>query len=74
MHDGNQGRAGLRDQDAAGLRDQGRAGLCPAEEQIRPDGTRLHEQRRNARRTAALVGVIAVLVYVGFILSGVIGR
>ncbi len=54
--------------------DQGRAGLRPAEEQIRQDAPRLHEQRRNARRTAALIGAIAVLVYVGFILSGVIGR
>jgi hypothetical protein len=32
------------------------------------------EQRQRARRTALWVGAIAVLVYVGFILSGVIGR
>nr|WP_238985242.1 hypothetical protein [Stenotrophomonas maltophilia] len=32
------------------------------------------QQRQRARRTAAWVGAIAVLVYVGFILSGVIGR
>ncbi|WP_414493800.1 hypothetical protein [Stenotrophomonas maltophilia] len=31
-------------------------------------------QRQRARRTAMWVGAIAVLVYVGFILSGVIGR
>ncbi|HDS1834090.1 TPA: hypothetical protein QEM98_000171 [Stenotrophomonas maltophilia] len=31
-------------------------------------------QRQRARRTALWVGAIAVLVYVGFILSGVIGR
>lgn len=32
------------------------------------------QQRQRAKRTAAWVGAIAVLVYVGFILSGVIGR
>ncbi|WP_340572538.1 hypothetical protein [Stenotrophomonas sp. G106K1] len=32
------------------------------------------EQRQRAKRTALWVGAIAVLVYVGFILSGVIGR
>jgi|HigsolmetaGSP19D_1036257.scaffolds.fasta_scaffold158473_1 hypothetical protein len=32
------------------------------------------EQRRRARRTALWVGAVALLVYVGFILSGVIGR
>ena len=31
-------------------------------------------QRTRARRTALWVGAIAVLVYAGFILSGVIGR
>ncbi|WP_367381163.1 hypothetical protein [Stenotrophomonas cyclobalanopsidis] len=31
-------------------------------------------QRQRARRTAMWVGAVAVLVYVGFILSGVIGR
>ncbi len=31
-------------------------------------------QRQRARRTALWVGAIAVLVYVGFILSGVVGR
>lgn len=34
----------------------------------------VEQQRQRARRTAAWVGAIAVLVYVGFILSGVIGR
>ncbi|MDR6695529.1 hypothetical protein [Stenotrophomonas sp. 1337] len=38
-------------------------------------GTALYaEQRQRAKRTALWVGAIAVLVYVGFILSGVIGR
>ncbi len=31
-------------------------------------------QRRRAHRTAWVVGAVAVLVYAGFILSGVIGR
>lgn len=31
-------------------------------------------RRRRARRTAWVMGGIAVLVYAGFILSGVIGR
>lgn len=34
----------------------------------------LEQQRQRARRTAMWVGAIAVLVYAGFILSGVIGR
>ncbi|WP_242912908.1 hypothetical protein [Stenotrophomonas maltophilia] len=34
----------------------------------------IEQQRQRARRTATWVGAIAVLVYVGFILSGVIGR
>lgn len=34
----------------------------------------IEQQRQRARRTALWVGAIAVLVYVGFILSGVIGR
>lgn len=37
-----------------------------------PDDIALRRQR--ARRTALWVGGVAVLVYVGFILSGVIGR
>ncbi|MFK3845941.1 hypothetical protein [Stenotrophomonas sp. NPDC078853] len=36
------------------------------------DDTALRRQR--ARRTALWVGAVAVAVYVGFILSGVIGR
>lgn len=31
-------------------------------------------QRRRAHRTAWAVGVVALLVYAGFILSGVLGR
>jgi hypothetical protein len=31
-------------------------------------------QRRRAQRTAWKVGLVAVAVYVGFILTGVIGR
>ncbi|WNH54440.1 hypothetical protein [Stenotrophomonas oahuensis] len=31
-------------------------------------------RRRRARRTAMVVGAVAVAVYLGFILSGVIGR
>ncbi|WP_258010436.1 hypothetical protein [Stenotrophomonas maltophilia] len=34
----------------------------------------IEQQRQRARRTALWVGAIAVLVYAGFILSGVIGR
>jgi len=37
-----------------------------------PDGQAL--QRRRAHRTAWAVGIVAVMVYAGFILSGVIGR
>lgn len=56
------------------------ARLYNSEEQ--PTSGRLHhsesngveQQRQRAKRTAAWVGAIAVLVYVGFILSGVIGR
>lgn len=55
-------------------------GQSTREEQ--PTNGRLHhgesngieQQRQRAKRTAAWVGAIAVLVYVGFILSGVIGR
>jgi len=31
-------------------------------------------QRRRARRTALLLGGVVVAVYVGFLLSGVVGR
>ncbi|HIE0126223.1 TPA: hypothetical protein ACXI73_001299 [Stenotrophomonas maltophilia] len=37
-------------------------------------GGGIEQQRQRAKRTAMWVGAIAVLVYVGFILSGVIGR
>ncbi|WP_442758935.1 hypothetical protein [Stenotrophomonas tuberculopleuritidis] len=36
--------------------------------------SRIEQQRQSAKRTAMWVGAIAVLVYVGFILSGVLGR
>ena len=43
--------------------------------EMQPTSGRLyHQQRQRARRTAMWVGAVAVLVYVGFILSGVIGR
>lgn len=42
--------------------------------EMQPTNGRLYQQRQRARRTALRVGAIAVLVYVGFILSGVIGR
>ncbi len=42
--------------------------------EMQPTSGRLYQQRQRARRTALWVGAIAVLVYVGFILSGVIGR
>ncbi|WP_355605493.1 hypothetical protein RZV17_18160 [Xanthomonas cannabis] len=32
------------------------------------------QQRRAVRRTAITVGIIALLIYAGFIASGVIGR
>lgn len=56
---------------------------CSTDEK-QPSSGRLHQsdsqihgieqQRQRAKRTALWVGAIAVLVYVGFILSGVIGR
>ncbi|AWH31716.1 MULTISPECIES: hypothetical protein [Stenotrophomonas] len=42
--------------------------------EMQPTNGLLYQQRQRARRTALWVGAIAVLVYVGFILSGVIGR
>jgi len=53
--------------------DPGRADPWSADGQ-QPSTARLHQQRQRARRTAWWVGGIAVLVYAGFILSGVIGR
>ncbi|HRO28018.1 MAG TPA: hypothetical protein PLD19_11375 [Luteimonas sp.] len=38
------------------------------------DDERLAQQRRRVVRTAAVLGAIAVAIYVAFILSGVIGR
>ncbi|WP_343229531.1 hypothetical protein [uncultured Stenotrophomonas sp.] len=63
----------------------GRVEPCPTDD-TQPSMARLYnspgeapengieQQRQRARRTALWVGAIAVLVYVGFILSGVIGR
>ncbi|WP_313204686.1 hypothetical protein [Stenotrophomonas sp.] len=43
--------------------------------EMQPTNGRLYQQQRQrAKRTAVWVGAVAVLVYVGFILSGVIGR
>ncbi|CRD60549.1 TPA: hypothetical protein ACOENG_001213 [Stenotrophomonas maltophilia] len=63
---------------------------CQSTREVQPTNSRLYQsqsqsqteaqrhgieqQRQRARRTAMWVGAIAVLVYVGFILSGVIGR
>ncbi len=53
---------------------------CQSTREVQPTNSRLYQggsieqQRQRARRTALWVGAIAVLVYVGFILSGVIGR
>ncbi|MFO7339257.1 hypothetical protein [Pseudoxanthomonas taiwanensis] len=38
------------------------------------DNHDLAQRRKGAVRTAWVVGAIALLVYVGFILSGVLGR
>ncbi len=38
------------------------------------DAVRNDANRRRARRTALVIGAIAVAIYVAFILSGVIGR
>ncbi|MEG0194648.1 MAG: hypothetical protein RR831_06250 [Stenotrophomonas sp.] len=60
-----------------------RAEPCSADEKqpsmarLYPSDSQIHGielQRQRAKRTALWVGAIAVLVYVGFILSGVIGR
>ncbi|MBB1473099.1 MULTISPECIES: hypothetical protein [unclassified Luteimonas] len=39
-----------------------------------PGDPRVVAQRRRAMRTALALALVAALVYVGFILSGVIGR
>jgi len=44
---------------------------APAEDQ---GVSALAERRRRARRTAWAVATVAVLVYAGFILTGVLGR
>ena len=38
------------------------------------DSTTLDLRRRRARRTAMLLGAVVVAVYLGFLLSGVVGR
>jgi len=48
----------------------GRAATDPAQPGM---AERQQEQRQRARRTALWVGGLAVLVYVAFILSGVLG-
>ncbi|WP_401739567.1 hypothetical protein [Stenotrophomonas pavanii] len=57
----------------------GRVEPCSADEKQLTSGRlyqggSIEQQRQRAKRTAMWVGAIAVLVYVGFILSGVIGR
>lgn len=54
--------------------DMGRVDRWSTEEKQPTNGRLYQEQRQRARRTAMWVGAVAVLVYVGFILSGVIGR
>ena len=39
-----------------------------------PDPTRLERQRAAARKTAVWLGVVALLVFTAFFLSGVLGR
>ena len=39
---------------------------------FKPDD--MAERRRRSRRTAVIVGLVAVAVYVGFILSGVLAH
>ncbi len=47
----------------------------PVPEEARmPAAQRQARQRQGVRRTALIVGAVAVLIYAGFILSGVIGR
>jgi hypothetical protein len=46
----------------------------PAVTQLLSAAERQAQQRRAARRTALVIGLVAVAIYAGFILSGVIGR
>ncbi|MCG6630504.1 hypothetical protein GFB77_19980 [Acinetobacter baumannii] len=46
----------------------------PAVTRLLSAAERQGQQRRAGRRTANTVGVIALLIYAGFIASGVIGR
>ncbi|MCW4455991.1 hypothetical protein OK348_14460 [Flavobacterium sp. MXW15] len=41
---------------------------------LRPPADDLALRRRRAARTALVVALVAVAIYVGFILSGVVGR
>jgi predicted nucleic acid-binding Zn ribbon protein len=52
----------------------GGSALEAADQRSALPGGSIEQQRQRAKRTAMWVGAIAVLVYVGFILSGVIGR
>ncbi|KAF1014272.1 MAG: hypothetical protein GAK31_03296 [Stenotrophomonas maltophilia] len=57
---------------------------CQSTDDMQPTNARLYnsdaqaegmaQQRQRAKRTARWAGAVAVLVYVGFILSGVLGR
>ena len=52
----------------------GRVDRWSTHEEQPTNGRLYQQQRQRANRTAIWVGAVAVLVYVGFILSGVIGR
>ncbi len=52
----------------------GRVDRWSTDEEQPTNGRLYQQQRQRAKRTAIWVGTVAVLVYVGFILSGVIGR
>ena len=52
----------------------GRVDRWSTHEEQPTNGRLYQQQRQRAKRTAVWVGAVAVLVYVGFILSGVIGR
>jgi len=52
----------------------GRVDRWSTDEEQPTNGRLYQQQRQRAKRTAIWVGAVAVLVYVGFILSGVIGR
>lgn len=41
---------------------------------MKPDATSAASRAASTRRTALWLGAVAVAIYVGFILSGVVGR